>query len=143
MLPALEKHDGVVFSANSIAELAAAIEVDPQALQETIDTYNTACETGMDWDCYKPAEWLTPFNEAPYYAVKASLGTDGAFGGVEINENMQAKAAAGGVVEGLYVVGDLASGRFINMAGIKKQVLNDMSFALSSGFIAGTHAAQG
>ena len=64
------------------------------------------------------------------------------FGGVEINENMQAKSASGGVVEGLYVVGDLASGRFLNMCGIKKQILNDMSFALSSGFIAGTHAAR-
>ena len=96
----------------------------------------------MDWDCFKPADWLTPIHEAPYYAVKATLGTDGAFGGVEINENMQAKSASGGVVEGLYVVGDLASGRFLNMCGIKKQILNDMSFALSSGFIAGTHASR-
>jgi hypothetical protein len=54
---------------------------------------------------------------------------------------MQAQAADGGVVEGLYVTGDLASGRFISMAGIKKQIINDMSFALSSGFLAGTHAA--
>jgi fumarate reductase flavoprotein subunit len=96
----------------------------------------------MDWDCFKPAGWLTPMNEAPFYAVKASLGTDGAFGGVEIDENMQAKAAEGGVVPGLYVVGDLASGRFLNMAGIKKQILNDMSFAVSSGYVAGTHAAE-
>ena len=141
MLPALEKQDGVLFRADTIEELAAAIEVDPAALKETIDSYNEACETGMDWDCYKPAEWLTPMNEAPYYAVKASLGTDGAFGGVEINENMQVKAVGGGLVKGLYAVGDLASGRFLNMAGIKKQILNDMSFAVSSGFIAGTHAA--
>ena len=81
-------------------------------------------------------------NEAPYYAVKAGMGTDGAFGGVEINSKMQAKAAAGGVVPGLYVVGDLASGRFINMASIKKQVINDMSFAVSSGFLAGKNAAE-
>ena len=49
--------------------------------------------------------------------------------------------ALGGVVDGLYVVGDLASGRFINMAGIKKQILNDMSFALSSGYLAAEDAA--
>ena len=52
---------------------------------------------------------------------------------------MQAKAAAGGLVDGLFVVGDLASGRFLNMAGIKKQILNDMSFAVSSGYVAGTY----
>ena len=141
MEPALEACDGVVFRADTVADLAAAIGVDAEALQQTIADYNAACETGMDWDCYKPAEWLVPLNEAPYYAVKTSLGTDGAFGGVEINEHMQVKAASGGVVDGLYCVGDLASGRFINMTGIKKQILNDMSFAVSSGYVAGTHAA--
>lgn len=142
MIPALEKQDGVLFVADTLDALAEKIGVPADHLKETVATYNHAAETGMDWDCFKPADWLTPIHEAPYYAVKATLGTDGAFGGVEINENMQAKSASGGVVEGLYVVGDLASGRFLNMCGIKKQILNDMSFALSSGFIAGTHAAR-
>ena len=142
MLPALEKHDGVLFMADTVEKLAEQIGVPAEKLRETIETYNHAAETGMDWDCYKPAEWLTPMNEAPYYAVKAGLGTDGAFGGVEIDEHMQAKAADGGLVDGLFVVGDLASGRFLNMAGIKKQILNDMSFAVSSGYVAGTYAAQ-
>ena len=142
MLPALEKHDGVVFSANTIEELAEQIGVPAENLKQTISDYNTAAETGMDWDCFKPKEWLAPMNEAPYYAVKASLGTDGAFGGVEIDEHMQAKAAKGGLVPGLFVVGDLASGRFLNMAGVKKQILNDMSFAVSSGYVAGTYAAE-
>ena len=142
MLPALEKNDGVLFMADTVEELAEKIGVPPQKLKETIDIYNHAAETGMDWDCYKPAQWLAPMNEAPFYAVKASLGTDGAFGGVEIDEHMQAKAAAGGLVDGLFVVGDLASGRFLNMAGIKKQILNDMSFAVSSGYVAGTYVGE-
>ena len=136
MIPALEKQDGVLFAADTLDALAEKIGVPTDHLKETVATYNHAAETGMDWDCFKPADWLTPIDEAPYYAVKATLGTDGAFGGVEINENMQAKSASGGVV------GDLASGRFLNMCGIKKQILNDMSFALSSGFIAGTHASR-
>lgn len=138
---ALKKPDGVIFRADTIAELAGQLGIDPAALQETVDSYNEGCEAGMDWDCFKPSEWLNPIVEAPFYGVKASLGTDGAFGGVEIDGDMRAKAAKGGVVDGLYVVGDLASGRFINMAGIKKQIINDMSFALSSGFLAGEHAA--
>lgn len=142
IVPALEKNDGVLFSANTLEELAEKIGIPADRLAETVAAYNHAAETGMDWDCYKPAQWLTPISEAPYYAVKASLGTDGAFGGVEINEHMQAKAADGGLVDGLYVVGDLASGRFLNMAGIKKQILNDMSFAVSSGYLAGTHAVK-
>ena len=60
---------------------------------------------------------------------------------MEIDETMRAKAANGGIVDGLYVAGDLASGQFLNMAGIKKQILNDMSFALSSGYLAANAAA--
>lgn len=141
MDPALEKQDGVIFKADSIAELAEKMGLDPSVLQETVDTYNTNCAEGMDWDCFKPSQWLNPIHEAPFYGIKASLGTDGAFGGVEIDGNMRARAASGGTVDGLYVVGDLASGRFINMAGIKKQIINDMSFALSSGFLAAEHAS--
>ena len=106
-----------------------------------MEQYNGYCAEGMDWDCYKPSEWLTPMT-GPFYAVKANLGTDGAFGGIQIDENMRAKAKDGGVVEGLYAAGDICSGRFINMTGIKKQILNDMSFAVSSGFLAGTAAAE-
>ena len=137
---ALAANDGVVFSANTVEELAEKMGLDPVVLKETVDSYNGYCEEGMDWDCFKPSEWLNPITEAPFYGVRASMGTDGAFGGVEIDGDMRAKAADGGVVDGLYVVGDLASGRFINMAGIKMQILNDMSFALSSGFLAAEHA---
>ncbi len=142
MEPALEKQDGVCFRADTVEELADKIGVDPQALRETVDAYNKNCAEGMDWDCFKPSDWLAPLNKAPYYAVKAGLGTDGAFGGIQVDEHMRVKAAAGGVIGGLYATGDICSGRFINMTGIKKQILNDMSFALSSGFIAGTAAAE-
>ena len=141
MDPALEKEDGVTFRADTVEALAEKIGVDPAALRETVDTYNACCAEGMDWDCFKPSSWLQAMDRPPFYAVKASLGTDGAFGGVEIDGDMRVKAASGGVVEGLYAAGDICSGRFINMAGIKKQIINDMSFAVSSGFLAGTNAA--
>ena len=70
------------------------------------------------------------------------LGTDGAFGGVLVNGNMQAYRADGALIPGLYVTGDFASGRFLNMGGVQVQVLNDMSWALASGFLAGTHVSQ-
>ena len=142
MAPALEKQDGVTFRADTLEELAEKIGVDPAALKETVDTYNANCAEGMDWDCFKPTSWLAPINQPPYYAVKAGLGTDGAFGGVIVDENMACKAKDGGLVGGLYATGDICSGRFINMTGIKKQIINDMSFAVSSGFLAGSGAAE-
>lgn len=142
MDPVLAMDDGMTYQADSLEALAEKINVDPATLRETVENYNGYCAEGMDWDCYKPSDWLAPITGPHYYAVRGSLGTDGAFGGIQIDENMRAKAKNGGVVDGLYAVGDICSGRFINMAGIKMQVLNDMSFAVSSGFIAGTGAAE-
>ena len=116
--------------------------LDPEQLEQTVAEYNASCAQGMDWNFYKDPKHLVPLTEAPFYAVGCKLSTDGAFGGVEIDEHMQAKAADGGTVDGLFVVGDLASGRFLNMAGIKKQILNDMSFAVSSGYVAGTYVGE-
>ena len=60
---------------------------------------------------------------------------------MRVDASMQAYGQDGTRVDGLYVTGDFASGRHIVLGGIKKQVLNDMSWALSSGFLAGTSAA--
>lgn len=73
--------------------------------------------------------------------MKGLLSTDGAFGGVLVNPDMHAYRAEGGLVEGLYVTGDFASGRFICLGGVKRQVLNGISWAFSSGFLAGASAA--
>ena len=74
MIPALEKNDGVLFMADTVEELAEKIGVPADKLAETIATYNHAAETGMDWDCYKPADWMVPMNEAPLLCGKGLSG---------------------------------------------------------------------
>ncbi len=123
-------------------ELAARIGVDEDAFCRTLETYNASCAEGKDWAFFKPSVDMAPLETGPYYAIGGKLDTDGAFGGVRVNANMQAYGTDGGLVDGLYVTGDFASGRHISLGGVKKQVLNDMSWALSSGFIAGTEAAK-
>ena len=132
--------DDTVYVADTVEELAAGMGIDPAALAKTVSDYNGFCRDGFDRDCFKDAKYLVPCNKAPYYAVRAKLGTDGAFGGIQVNENMQAYRSDGSLIDGLYVTGDFASGRFLNMAGVKVQVLNDMSWALASGYLAGTQA---
>lgn len=83
-----------------------------------------------------------PLNKAPYFAISGWCSNDGAFGGVLVNEDMRAyKQDKSGVIDNLFVTGDFASGRFVVMGGVKHQIINDMSWALASGFIAGTEAA--
>lgn len=139
---ALEAEPDKVFRADTIEDLAAQMGVDSQALRATVDDYNRYCQEGFDRDCFKQADYLVPCEKGPYYAVRSMLGTDGAFGGVLVNGDMQAYRSDGSLIEGLYVTGDFASGRFLNMAGVKVQVLNDMSWALASGFLAGTNVCK-
>ena len=134
---ALQDARSAAYKADTIEELAKKMGVPAKALIETVNTYNTSCKAGVDWEFFKPAKDLVPLNKGPFYAVKGSLGTDGAFGGVLVNPEMQAYKKDRGLVEGLYVVGDFASGRHIVMAGVKVQVINDASWAYASGFIAG------
>jgi fumarate reductase flavoprotein subunit len=85
---------------------------------------------------------MVPLTEGPFFALSGKLSTDGAFGGVRVDPNMQAYRPDGSLMPGLFVTGDFASGRHIVMGGVKRQVLNDMSWALSSGFLAGSAAAE-
>ncbi len=128
---------------HTVAEVARAIGLDEEALTQTVLSYNEGCAQGKDLDFFRDATTMVPLSEGPFFLVGGMLSTDGAFGGVRVNANMQAYCADGEhVVEGLYVTGDFASGRHIVADGVKKQVLNDMSWAYASGMIAGEQLAQ-
>jgi fumarate reductase flavoprotein subunit len=129
--------------ADTLEELADKMGVDKAKFLETVKAYNEACATGSDMQVYKNKEYLVPINKGPFYAGQGGVGHDGAFGGVRVNAEMQAfKADRKTLVEGLYVTGDFATGRHISLKGLKRQVINDLSWAFSSGFIAGTNAAK-
>jgi FAD binding domain len=131
------------FTADTIEELADKMGVDKKNFLETVKRYSEACEKGSDMDVFKDKEYLVPLNKPPYYAGQSGYTHDGAFGGVRVNPEMQAyKANRKSLIEGLYVTGDFATGRHISLNGRKRQVLNDLSWAWSSGFIAGTNVAR-
>ena len=132
--------DGFVIRADTVEELAEKMNVPAENLRTTIEQYNESCRIGFDSDCFKEPEYLVSL-EAPYYAFMTALNTDGAFGGVKVNHNIQAYRKDGGLVENLWVPGDFASGRFVNDRGLKRQIINDLAWAFSSGFIAGEQAA--
>ena len=127
---------------NTLEELAERLGLSADNLCATVEEYNASCDQGEDWHFFKEPAGLIPLRRGPFYAVSGKLSTDGAFGGVRVDAGMHAYREGGGIVEGLYVTGDFASGRHIVLGGVKRQVLNDMSWALSSGFLAGTRAAE-
>jgi hypothetical protein len=131
-----------IFSADTMEELADKIGVNKKSFLEMVKRYNEACETGSDYEVGKQKEFLKPLKKGPFYAIQEGLSTDGAFGGVRVNPEMQAyKADNKSLVEGLYVTGDFATGKHISLGGRRRQVLNDLSWAFSSGFLAGNNVA--
>lgn len=131
---------GVLVRGDTLEELAANAGIDYEGLRETIAHYNQMCAEGTDYQLFKPADQLIPFTGGPYYAVQGHLSHDGAFGGVRIDPDTRAYRPDGSIIENLFVPGDFASGRFTNFGDVKEQVINDLGWAISSGYTAGASA---
>lgn len=99
--------NGKVFKADSIAELATMIGVEPASLEQTVAEYNRDCDAGTDTAFFKKMDRWFPLRTAPFYAreVRASvIGQTGA--GLNINEHAQVLDSHGAVIPGLYAAGE-------------------------------------
>lgn len=104
---------GSVLKANTIEELAAAMEVDPGVLKATVARYNEIVEAGEDNDFGKRKELLFPITEPPFYASRMMTGLLTIPCGLSINEKMQVIAADQETpIEGLYAVGNAGGDLF-------------------------------
>ena len=94
--------------ADSLVELALKIKIDPRVFVDTIERYNSFCDTGKDLDFGKPAGMLKKINKPPYYAIFGNRWSQCTKGrnGVSVNSKFQALNAKGEVMPGLYAVGD-------------------------------------
>ena len=133
--------DGTLIRGETIEELAKLAGINVDNLKKTISDYNAMCQAGEDSQLFKPADQMIPFTGGPYYAVQGHLNHDGAFGGVKIDPETRAYRPDGTVIENLFVPGDFATGRHTNFGGVKEQVINDLGWAISSGWTAGNAAA--
>lgn len=116
--------------------------VPAEKFLSTVKRYNELCHKGHDDDFFKPAELMIPIEQSPFYAFHQFLPTDGTFGGLEVNHKTQLIGQAGTPVPGVYATGDTTGSRYINFGGEKCQIVNDYSWALASGYIAGLELAQ-
>lgn len=125
-----------VVIADTLEELADKMGVDRKTFVATVKRYNGLCAGGRDDDYYKPKKYMLPIEKAPFYATSHFLSMDGAVGGLALNENMQVMGK-NGPIENLYAAGDTTGSRFINRGYERIEIINDMSWAAASGFLAG------
>jgi succinate dehydrogenase/fumarate reductase flavoprotein subunit len=107
-----------VHRADTIAELAEQIGVEPAALEATVARYNEHAREGLDPDFRRNERGLmspgqvAPIEQAPFYAVEMYPGTLGTNGGPQIDADGRVLRRGGGVVDGLYAAGNTAANVF-------------------------------
>lgn len=115
---------GLLHKANSIAELAKKINVDPRTLQGTVDRFNGFAKTGIDQDFQKgnsaydryygdptvrPNPCLGSFEKGPYTAYRLVPGDLGTKGGLVTDTESRVLREDGSVIEGLYAAGNTSA----------------------------------
>lgn len=110
--------DHVMYSADSIEELAEKIGVPAENLVKTVETYNAAVEAGVDAEFGRElsttdSSYNLAFNKIEgekFYAIRLHALTVMTLGGVTANANMQVLDEAGNVIPGLYAAGECVGG---------------------------------
>jgi len=131
---------GAFVEADTIEGLAKKMNIDPKILKKEVNRYNELAHKGEDVDFYNDPEFLFPVEQGPFYAFSNIARSLGTLGGVEVNENLQALDNNNHPINGLYVVGNDATGMYgasyIELEGAT------LGFAFTSGKLAGEHAAK-
>lgn len=146
---------GYLQTGRTIADLARSCGIDPLGLTRTVAAFNDGAARGEDPDFGRgatpymrlqgdpgvtPNPNVSPITRAPFYAVRVVPGSFGTFAGLATDGAARVLDADGEPIPGLYAAGtDMASvmGGHYPAGGI------NLGPALTFGFIAGRHAAEG
>ena len=123
-LPKKWFESGFVAKANTVRELATALGIDPQGLEQTIANMNRYAKSGTDeefgrgdsaYDRYyadpaiQPNPCLAPIDQPPYYAMRIEAGDFGTLGGLDTDTHARVLHENGAALHGLYAVGNCAA----------------------------------
>ena len=111
------------FQANTLEELAAGLEIDPQGLVRTVTEFNAACRTGT----YNPSildgvktvglatpksNWALPIDKPPFSGFVVTCGITFTFGGLRIDRRAAVLDTGEIAIPGLFAAGELVGGIF-------------------------------
>jgi hypothetical protein len=97
---------GIAVKADTIAELAGALNIPADTFTATVSRYNDCYAQGKDADFGKESYRLSKLDTPPYYGVRQAGSLLCTLDGIRINEKCQALKEDGTVIEGLYVTGN-------------------------------------
>lgn len=129
---------GEVAKAETFDVLGQGMGVPVDTFVKTMSAFNKGVKAGKD-AMGKDKEYQVSVEKAPYYAVKIYPQTMGTFAGVKTDESYRVVRADGSIINNLYAGGECANKALYNQVYMSGSAVQ---FALTSGRIAGQHAAQ-
>lgn len=137
-LKKLADKDSIKIS-NSWDDIADWLGIDRKTLKETVEEYNTACQSGYDPVFYKDRTHLLPLNAPPYYGIKMGSSYLNTLGGIKINENLEVLDTRDNPIRGLYAAG-VDTGGWTSETYCAALPGTAFGWAINSGRIAGESA---
>jgi tricarballylate dehydrogenase len=109
--------------AGSIGDLARCLELNPAALDQTVDEYNQAAQPGDFNPAVKDGKgtrgiwppksnWALPLDSPPFVCYPVTCGITFTFGGVRIDGDGRVLDHADRPIGGLYAAGEMIGGLF-------------------------------
>jgi len=102
-----EVEKGWIVKADTISDLAAKIDRDPDLLEEVIERYNGFARNGEDLDFGRDPEKMAPIETPPYYAINIWPCLVATTGGGRRNKDAQVLDPDGNPIPRLYEAGEL------------------------------------
>lgn len=112
---------GIMVERDTITDLAAALRMDPDILNATLNRFNSFARSGVDGDfgrgnsaydryysdpLVRPNPCLGPLTKPPFIAYQVVIGDLGTKGGVVTDADAQVLREDGTVIDGLYAAGN-------------------------------------
>ena len=100
---------GILRKADSVPELAAMLQVDPQVLQGSLDRWNAQCARQRDDDFGRPGITMSPIMTPPYYCGEVWPVVSNTQGGPVHDARQRVLDPFGAPIPRLYEAGELGS----------------------------------
>jgi fumarate reductase flavoprotein subunit len=127
----------IVYTGQTVSQLAKRLSIDPVTLMETVDRNNRSVAVGKDNE-FGQRELDQGLHEAPFYVLGPLIGCYSTVeGGLRVDSKCHVLTTEGKIIPRLYAVGDVGHGGLI-LFGHGMHI----AWALVSGRIAGRNARE-
>ncbi|MBQ9907740.1 MAG: FAD-binding protein [Oscillospiraceae bacterium] len=92
---------------DTLEQLAAELDLPCETMLASVARYNQLCAQGCDTDFGKPAQYLHPIMQPPFWGARKHIRVSAEVSGIRTNAYAQALGADGKPVAGLYCAGNL------------------------------------